>query len=160
MADPSAGRASTQVSKIIKAPRASIYQACLDPDALASWRVPDNMTGHVHVFEAREGGTFRMSLTYKDAEQSPGGKTSEGTDTFQGRFMELVPDEKIVELIEFESQDPIFAGEMKVTTSFTDTAEGTDITVLCEGIPAGVRPEDNEMGTEQALRKLAALVTV
>src|SRR5450755_1387710 len=133
MTEPFVGRASTQVSKIIKASRTAIYQACLDPDALASWRVPDNMKGQVHVFDAREGGTFRMSLTYMDRERSPGGKTSEGTDTFQGRFVELVPDEKIVELIEFESQDPRFAGVMKMTTSLADTAEGTEVTVRCEG---------------------------
>jgi uncharacterized protein YndB with AHSA1/START domain len=159
MTEPSAKRASTQVSKIIEAPRIAVYQACLDPDALASWRVPDNMTGHVHAFEAREGGAFRMSLTYKESERSPGGKTSEGTDTFQGRFAQLIPGEKIVEIIEFESPDPQFAGEMTMTTSFADADEGTVVTVLCEGIPAGVRPEDNEIGTEQALRKLAALVT-
>jgi uncharacterized protein YndB with AHSA1/START domain len=158
MTESSAGRASTQVSRIIAAPRMTVYQACLDPDALASWRVPDNMEGQMHVFDPREGGAFRMSLTYQDLEQSPGGKTSEGTDTFQGRFVELVPGEKIVEIIEFESQDPGFVGEMKMTTRFSETAEGTEITVLCEGIPAGVRLEDNEAGSEQALRKLAALI--
>jgi uncharacterized protein YndB with AHSA1/START domain len=158
MTESSVGRASTQVSKIIKAPRPAIYQACLDPDALAFWRVPDTMKGQMHVFEAREGGTFRMSLTYQDLAQSPGGKTSEATDTFQGRFVELVPDEKIVEVIEFESQDPRFAGEMTMTTSLTDTGEGTEITVLCEDIPAGIRPEDNEVGTQQALQKLATLI--
>ena len=100
MTKPSDKRASTRVSRIIKAPRKAIYQACLDPDALASWRVPDTMNAHVHVFDAREGGTFRMSLTYQDPRHSPGGKTSEGTDTFQGRFVEMVPDEKIVEVIE------------------------------------------------------------
>ena len=99
---------------IIKAPRHAVYRACLDPDALARWRVPDNMTARVHVFDAREGGGYRMSLTYRDPQQSPGGKTSEDTDTFQGRFVELVPDEKIVEAIEFESRDTGFAGEMKV----------------------------------------------
>ena len=101
-----------------------------------------------------------MSLTYKDPEQWPSGKTSEGTDAFQGRFIELVPDKKIVEVIEFESLDPRFAGEMKMTTSLTETNEGTEITVLCEDIPAGVRPEDNQVGTEQALRKLAVLIAV
>jgi hypothetical protein len=69
MTEPPGGPASTRVSKIIKAPRTAVYQACLDPDALASWRVPDSMTGHMHVFDAREGGTFRMSLTYKDPQQ-------------------------------------------------------------------------------------------
>jgi len=159
MAEPSAERAGTQVSKIINAPRAVVYQACLDPDALASWRVPDNMTGHVHTFEAREGGRFRMSLTYKESEPSPGGKTSEGTDTFEGRFVQLIPDEKIVEVIEFESPDPTFAGRMTMTTSFADTDGGTEITVRCDDLPPGVRAEDNELGTAQALRKLAALVT-
>jgi uncharacterized protein YndB with AHSA1/START domain len=157
--DPSIQRAGTQVSQVINAPRRAVYQACLDPEALALWRVPDSMTAHVHVFDAREGGAFRMSLTYKHPEQSPGGKTSEGTDTFQGRFMELVVDEKIVEVIVFESRDPGFAGEMTMTTRFTDTDGGTEITVLCEDIPAGIRPEDNEEGTRQALQKLAALLT-
>jgi uncharacterized protein YndB with AHSA1/START domain len=158
MTEPPAERATTRVSKIIKAPRMAIYKASLDPDALASWRVPDSMTGQMHAFDAREGGRFRMSLTYKDPERSPGGKTSEATDTFQGRFVELVPDEKIVEVIEFESPDQRFAGEMRMITTFTDTDEGTEVTVLSEDLPAGIRPEDNELGTEQALQKLAALM--
>jgi uncharacterized protein YndB with AHSA1/START domain len=158
MTDPSAGRANTQVSRIIKVPRKAVYQACLDPDAVATWRAPDNMKGHVHVFDAREGGTFRMSLTYQDPARSPGGKTSEDTDTFHGRFVELVPDEKIVEAIAFESADPRFAGEMTITTSLADTDDGTEITILCQDIPAGIRPEDNELGCRLSLRNLAALL--
>jgi uncharacterized protein YndB with AHSA1/START domain len=112
----------------------------------------------MYVFDAREGGTFRMSLTYLHPQHPAGGKTSADTDTFQGRFIELVPYQKIVEVIVFESQDPSFAGEMKITTSFADTAEGTEVTVLCQDIPPGVRPEDNELGTKQSRQKLAALV--
>src|SRR4051812_14443426 len=97
MTEPILKRASTQVSKTIKAPREALYKAFLDPDVLVSWRAPDNMKGHMHTFDAREGGTYRMSLTYQNPKQSPGGKTSENTDTFQGRFVELVPGEKIVE---------------------------------------------------------------
>lgn len=151
-------RASTTVSRIIKAPRHAVYQACLDPGALAKWRVPDNMTARVHVFEAREGGTYRMSLTYRDPTQSPAGKTSADTDTFQGRFIELVPEEKIVEAIAFELRELVFAGEMKMTTRLADAADGTEVTILCEGLPAGIRPEDNETGTRQSLQKLAGLL--
>lgn len=153
---PLAKRASTQVSRVIKAPREAVYQACLDPDALASWRVPDNMKAQIHRFEAHAGGRFRMSLTYLDPVHGPGGKTSSDTDTFQGRFVELVPDEKIVEVVEFESQDPRFAGEMTIVTSFADADQGTKITLRCENLPAGIRPEDNEAGTRQSLEKLAA----
>ena len=74
-------------------------------------------------------------------------------NTFHGRFVELIPYEKIVEVVEFESDAPRFAGEMKITTSFADTDEGTEITVLCEDIPAGIRPEDNEMGCKSSLQK-------
>lgn len=158
MAEPFPNRASTRVSRVIKAPRKAAYQACLDPDALSSWRVPDNMKGHVHVFEAREGGRYRMTLTYQNPKHSPGGKTSENTDTFQGRFVELVPYEKIVEVVEFESRDPRFAGEMKITTSFADTEGGTEVTILCQDLPKGVRPEDNELGCKESLQKLAALL--
>jgi hypothetical protein len=52
------------------------------------------MTGHVHAFDAREGGRFRMTLTYQDPEHSPRCKTTEDSDTFQARFVELVSCEK------------------------------------------------------------------
>jgi uncharacterized protein YndB with AHSA1/START domain len=151
-------RATTTVSRIIRAPRRAVYEACLDPVAIAAWRVPDNMKAEVHVFDAHEGGTYRMSLTYRDRGQSPGGKTSEDTDTFQGRFVELVPEEKIVEAIAFDTRDPEFAGEMKMTTLLAVADGGTEVTMLCQDLPPGIRPEDNEEGTRQALRKLAALL--
>jgi uncharacterized protein YndB with AHSA1/START domain len=149
---------STQVSRVIKAPRKTVYEAFLDPDALASWLAPGTMKGHVHLFEPHEGGTFRMSLTYQDLTESPGGKSSEDTDTFQGTFAELVPNEKIVWITEFESQDPDFAGEMRLIWHFADVDGGTEVTVLCENIPRGIRPEDNEEGSRSSLQKLAALV--
>jgi uncharacterized protein YndB with AHSA1/START domain len=157
MAPAFAAPASTTVSAIIKASREAVYRACLDPDALVAWRVPDNMRGRMHAFEARQGGRFRMSLTYLGGGQSQTGKSSADTDTFEGRFLELVPGEKIVEVIEFESPDPRFAGEMKVITSLRDTGEGTEITMLFENIPAGVSAADNAEGSRQSLRKLAAL---
>jgi uncharacterized protein YndB with AHSA1/START domain len=147
-----------QVSRIIKAPRSAVYQACLDPDAVAAWRVPNDMKAQIHMFDVCEGGSFRMSLIYQDPAHSPGGKSSEDTDTFEDRFIELVRNEKIVEIVTFESPDPNFAGEMKITTSLRDAGEGTEITLLFQDVPAGVRLEDNETGTQQALRKLAALI--
>ena len=79
-----------------------------------------------------------MSLTYQqDAANSPSGKTTDDTDTFRGRFAELVPDEKIVWVVKFESESPDFAGEMRVTWSLADASPGTEVTVICEHIHLG-----------------------
>jgi uncharacterized protein YndB with AHSA1/START domain len=153
--------ASTNVSRLIKAPRERVYQAFMDGESLAAWLAPGTMKGQVHTFEPRNGGKIHMSLTYQNIEESPdgkGGKSSADTDTFQGRFAEIVPNEKIVWLVEFESDEPEFAGEMKLTWSFVDADGGTEVTVLCENIPRGIRPEDNEEGSRSSLEKLAAFV--
>jgi uncharacterized protein YndB with AHSA1/START domain len=151
-------KASTQVATIIKAERKAVYDAFLDPDLVTAWLPPNNMRGCVHVFDAREGGAFRISLTYQDPEHPVGGKTSADTDTVQGKFVELAPYSRIVEVVEFDSEDPAFAGEMRITVTFADAAEGTEITFLCQDIPEGIRPEDNEQGCKESLQKLATLL--
>jgi uncharacterized protein YndB with AHSA1/START domain len=146
---------STRVSRHVNAPRARVYRLLIDPDALPRWRVPSSMSMQVHTFEAREGGTFRISLTY-DAPDARG-KTSAHTDTYHGRFVKLVPDEQVVEAVEFETADPALQGEMTTTITLTDAGGGTDVLGVHEGLPPGVAPADNEEGWRQALAKLAAL---
>jgi uncharacterized protein YndB with AHSA1/START domain len=145
-----------RISRRINAPRAAVYRALLDARAVAAWRVPDGMTSQVHEFDAREGGRFRVSLRY-DA-PTGAGKTSPNTDTYHGYFAKLVPDEQVVELVEFETQDPAMQGEMKITTTLTDADGGTEIAVTYEGLPPGLPEAANETGTRMALAKLAALV--
>ena len=114
------------------------------------------MTSHVHEFDAREGGSFRISLTY-DAHQ-PAGKTTAHTDTYHGNFVKLVTNTQVVEVVEFETTDPALRGEMTITTTLVDADRGTDVLVVYEGLPRGVPTADNETGTRMALVKLAALV--
>ena len=147
---------TTHISVHLKAPRAHVYRALLDAGAVATWKVPTGMTSHVHVFEPREGGSFRVSLTYEAATGT--GKTTAHTDTYHGRFLKLVPNELVVEAIEFETTNPALQGEMTITTTLTDADGGTDLTAVHEGLPPGVRAEDNEAGWRSSLAKLAALV--
>lgn len=148
---------STRIRRHINAPRAAVYRALLDAHAVAKWRVPTGMTGHVHAFDAREGGTFRISLTYE--EPTATGKTTAHTDTYHGRFVKLVPDELVVEAIEFETTDPALRGEMTIATSLADSEDGgTDLLGVHDGLPPGVPPADNEAGWQDSLAKLAALV--
>lgn len=149
--------ATTCVSRHIMARRADIYRAFVDRDLLSKWLPPENMTGIIHEFEPYIGGRFRMSLTYKEPAEGPGGKTTDDTDTFEGRFVELVPGERIVWGVEFDSEQPGMSGEMRVIWEMEDAARGTNVTVICENIPSGIRPEDNTAGSESSLRKLAAL---
>jgi uncharacterized protein YndB with AHSA1/START domain len=148
---------STQVSRHITAPRAAVYQALVDPDAIAAWRVPDGMSSHVHEFEARERGRFRVSLTYADP--SAGGKTTAHTDTYHGHFARLVANELVVEVLEFETTDAALSGTMTITTTLSDAPDGgTDIVVAHDGLPDSVPVADNETGTRMALANLARLV--
>jgi uncharacterized protein YndB with AHSA1/START domain len=147
---------STRVSRHVRAPRARVYAALVDAEAVASWKVPDGMTCCVHEFAAREDGTFRISLTY-DAPVAAG-KTTARTDTYRGRFVELVPDERVVEVDEFETTDPSLQGEMKVTITLVEADGGTDVVGVHEGLPPGVSLADNEAGWRSSLARLAALV--
>ena len=118
--------------------------------------MPDGMTSHVHEFDPREGGSFRISLTY----DAPGrvGKSAPHTDTYHGHFARLVPDEQVIEVFEFETADPALGGTMTMTTTLTDADGGTDVLVVHEGIPDIVPPADSETGTRMALANLAKLV--
>lgn len=150
------GMYATRISRRVRAPRAAVYRALLDPAAVAVWRVPDGMTAVVHCFDAREDGAFRVSLTYDDP-HGPG-KSGPRTDTYHGRFTRLVPDELIVESVEFETDEEALRGVMTLTTSLTEEGGGTEVVMCHEGVPDVVPREDNELGTRMALDKLARLV--
>jgi len=147
---------STRVRRHVNAPRAMVYRALLDARAIAKWKVPDGMTCRVHEFDAREGGSFRISLTYDKPTAT--GKTASHTDTYHGRFVRLVPNKEIVEVDEFETTDPALRGEMTITYTLTDADGGTDVLGVHDGLPPGVSTADNETGWQMALAKLAALV--
>jgi uncharacterized protein YndB with AHSA1/START domain len=147
-----------RVSRVIKAPRRSLYRAFLDPKAIASWRRPEGMTARIFAFDPREGGGYRMALDYVEAGPGVRGKTSERSDAFTGRFVTLVPDEKLVEEIDFESDDPKFAGTMRMTTMFEAVPDGTRVTVLVENAPPGIKPADHHVGIRSSLENLAAFV--
>jgi uncharacterized protein YndB with AHSA1/START domain len=147
---------STRITRHIDAPRADVYDALVDPQAVMQWKVPDGMTCQVHEFDAREGGAIRISLTYDEAERA--GKTTSHTDTYRGRFVKLVPNEQVVEVDEFETMDPALRGEMTITITLADADGGTTLVAVHDGLPRGVSPADNETGWHMALDKLAALV--
>ena len=157
MADPHL-QTSTRNSKFIKASRDAVYRAFTDPAALEIWLVPGDMTGKVHQFDHRVGGGYQMSLYYPASEDTVRGKTAGREDRYTARFVELTPPERIVEAINFDSDDPSFSGEMIMEATFEAVEGGTTVIMQFKNLPAGVRPEDNEVGTELSLEKLARYV--
>ncbi|MFC8824078.1 SRPBCC family protein [Streptomyces sp. NPDC057137] len=147
---------STQISRRVRAPRAAVYRALLDADSVAKWRAPEGMTTEVHEFDSREGGRFRISLVYEAPTDT--GKSGARTDTYHGHFERLVPDEQVVEVIEFETADPTMGGVMTMTTTLSDVEGGTEVLMVHAGVPDAVPAADNEMGTRMSLDNLARLV--
>ena len=99
-------RRTDSASRLINASPQTIYQAFADPDAWMTWLPPAGMTGRMRDFDLREGGSYRMALTYSQPDPSVRGKTSADTDVVEGRFLEVAQNERIVQLITFVSDDP------------------------------------------------------
>jgi uncharacterized protein YndB with AHSA1/START domain len=143
-------------SKIIHASPQDIYNAYLNKEAVAAWRPPQGMHCKIYEFNPHEGGTFRMAFQYATAHHEVKGKTSAHEDIFKGKFSELIPCKKIVELIEFDTDDPAFFGEMKITTTLAPVNNGTEVSISCENVPGGIKPEDHHKGITSTLNNLAA----
>ena len=149
----SATHNSTRVQQHIDAPRATVYRALLNARAVSMWMVPDGMRSQVHEFDARAGGAFRISLTYEGG--SGTGKSSAHTDTYHGHFLRLVRDEQVVQILEFETDDPGMQGAMTITFKLSDAEGGTNVLAVHESLPPGLSPADNETGWRMSLAKLA-----
>ncbi|HML41405.1 MAG TPA: SRPBCC family protein [Hyphomicrobium zavarzinii] len=145
-------------SRVIAASPQALYRAFVDPAAIASWRPPQGMKAEIHTFDPREGGGYRMSFLYTEPDPEVQGKTSDHTDTFEGRFVGLIPGERIVEEIDFVSDDPAFRGTMTITTTFRPVSGGTEVTVVCEDVPEGIGESDHKAGIASSLANLAAFV--
>jgi uncharacterized protein YndB with AHSA1/START domain len=134
-----------------------VYGAFVDPSALIAWLPPRGARGTLEAFEPRPGGDFRMTLRF-DATTSAPGKTTKSTDVVSGRFVELVPDERISLAINFVSDDPSFAGTMTMTWTLVSENAGTLVTITAVDVPPGIRPQDHKAGMESSLANLAAYV--
>lgn len=145
----------TRTSRVIRARPEELYQAFVDPAALLAWLPPGDMTGKIHQFDARAGGGYRMSLFYPPTERVFRGKTAERQDMVDVRFQELVPGRRIVEAVRFVTADPTLSGEIMHTITFEEVPGGTEVTLLFENLPPGLRPEDNDAGARLSLEQLA-----
>jgi uncharacterized protein YndB with AHSA1/START domain len=138
---------TVRLHRVLRASPEKVYRAFLDPDAMVKWLPPNGFTGKVHHLDATVGGTYRMSFTNLTNGQS---------HAFGGRYLELVPHERIRDTSTFD--DPGLPGEMQTTVSLKKVSVGTEVSIVQEGIPAAIPPESCYLGWQESLMLLAQLV--
>jgi len=141
-------------SKLIKASPQAIYEAFVVGEAVAQWLPPQGATMAIHVFEPHAGGRFQMTLTFA----ATSGKSTDNTDVIVGRFVDLAPQQRIVQAFEFDSPDPAFAGTMTMCWTLANAVGGTVVVVIAENVPPGISRVDHEAGMNSSLANLAAYV--
>lgn len=144
-----------EATTIIDASSVRVYKALTDPEALERWLPPDGMMGRVERYDLREGGTSRIVLRYAGDEA---GKAGDGTDVVEGTFVEVMPGVRIVQDFDFVSDDPAFAGTMRMTWEVTARGAASEVVFRAENVPSGISAEDHRAGLEASLRNLAAYV--
>jgi uncharacterized protein YndB with AHSA1/START domain len=141
-------------SRVIAAPPDRVFDALVDRDALAAWLPPEGMTARFERFDARPGGSYRLVLTYLDASRAHG-KATPDSDIIDGRYVDVVPDVRVVQAVDFESNDPAFAGTMTMTWEVSAVDGGTRVDVTADDVPDGISAEDHAAGLASSLANLS-----
>jgi uncharacterized protein YndB with AHSA1/START domain len=119
-----------------------------------SWLPPEGMSGTFERFEAHPGGSYRLVLTYSDSSASRG-KTTATTDIIESRFIELVPGVRLVQAVDFVSDDPSYAGTMTMTWKLTKVDGGTRVDITASNVPDGIDAAEHAAGLGSSLENLA-----
>lgn len=139
---------------LIEAPRATVFAALVDEDARTAWLPPAGMSGRFSRFDPRPGGGYRMTLTYDDG--TTPGKSGGSSDVVEVRFEDIDPPRRIVEVAEFDSDDPAFAGTMTMTWSLESVGEHTRVQITASDVPDGIASEDHLAAFTSTLSNLNA----
>jgi uncharacterized protein YndB with AHSA1/START domain len=142
---------------VIAAPPDRVYAALIDPEALAIWLPPGGMTGRFERFDLRPGGSYRLVLTYADDSGCPG-KASADTDIVDARFVDVVPGVRVVQEVDFVSDDPALAGTMIMTWEVVAAEGGTRVDIMAADVPDGISADDHAVGLASSLANLATHV--
>ena len=142
-------------SLVVPADADAVYAAFVDPQALLIWLPPGGMSGRFEHFDARPGGSYRLVLTY-GSDSPSAGKTTADSDVVSVRYVDVVPGEKVVQAVDFDSDDPAFSGTMLMTWTATAVEGGTRVDIRADDVPDGISSEDHAVGLNSSLANLAA----
>jgi uncharacterized protein YndB with AHSA1/START domain len=138
---------TVKLHRVLRSTPDRVYRAFIDPEAMAKWLPPNGFTGKVHSIEARVGGSYKMS--FKNF-------TTGESHSFGGKFLELVPNERLRYTDRFD--DPNLPGEMQTTVTIKQVSVGVELNVVQEGIPEAIPAEACYLGWQESLTLLTKLV--
>ncbi len=133
---------------------ARVFKAFIDRDDLLAWLPPRGMTAAFERFDPRPGGSYRLILTYDDPTGAPG-KSSLDADVVEVRYLDVVPDARVVHAVDFVSDDPAFAGTMTMTWKVQAVDGGTLVEITAADVPDGISGADHATGLASSLENLA-----
>ena len=138
---------TVKLHRVLRSTPDRIFRAFIDPDAMSKWLPPHGFTGKVHSMDARVGGGYKMS--FKNF-------TTGDSHSFGGKFLELVPGERLRYTDQFD--DPNLPGEMVTTVTIKEVSVGVELNVVQEGIPEVIPAEACYLGWQESLTLLTQLV--
>ena len=141
----------------MSAPASRVFSALVDREALETWLPPDGMTGRFDAFDPTPGGSYRLVLTYADP-SSTTGKTTPDSDVVDVRFLDIVPDERVVQAVDFVADAPELTGTMTMTWTVRGDADGTRVEIVADDVPDGISADDHAVGLASSLENLARYV--
>ncbi|HEY9154252.1 MAG TPA: SRPBCC family protein [Opitutaceae bacterium] len=136
-----------RLHRVLRTTPEKIYRAFLDAPAMCKWLPPFGFTGTMHHLDAKVGGTFKMTFTNFTTNQA---------HSFGGKYLELVPNERIRYTDTFDN--PNLPGEMSVTVTLKKVLCGTELNVVQEGVPEMIPAEMCYLGWQESLVQLAQVV--
>ena len=146
-----------RAERVIDAPVPRVFNALVDRDALETWLPPDGMTARFERFDPTPGGSYRLVLTFADPTDSRG-KSSSDSDIVEARYVDIVPDDRVVQAVDFVSDDPAFAGTMTMTWAVRAVDGGTRVQITADDVPDGISADDHSAGLTSSLDNLARYV--
>jgi len=138
---------TVKLHRVLATKPEKVYRAFIEADAMAKWLPPNGFTCTVHHFDAKVGGTFKMSFR---------NFTTGASHSFGGEYVELVPHERLRYTDKFD--DPNLPGLLQVTVTLKKVSVGTELSIVQEGVPDVIPPEACYLGWQDSLRNLAQLV--
>jgi len=121
------------VKRVVRAKREFAFRAFTDAARIGKWLAGPEEVCEVETFEVREGGAIRLGF-----------RSTETHYGIEGRFLEIVPPERVA-LSWRRFGDDADPADSRVIVTFTDAGEGTEVVIRHEAL-------SNEDAAEEAFR--------